>query len=57
MMTMFKMFGAAVALSLSTAAVAAGAACCADLACCVAGADCCEHGRTADMHADMPGMK
>lgn len=39
-MTKFSVLGAALALSLSTAAFAA-ADCCKDMACCREGADCC----------------
>ena len=41
-MTKLKLIGSALALSLSGAAFAAGASCCADMACCKEGADCCK---------------
>lgn len=47
-MTKFKLIGAVVALTLSSAAFAANAAdCCPDMACCHDGADCCDHGAKA----------
>ncbi|HEX8382903.1 MAG TPA: hypothetical protein VF592_05945 [Sphingomonas sp.] len=44
-MTKFKLIGAALALTLSTAAGAVAADCCADMACCKEGADCCDRAR------------
>lgn len=41
-MTKFKFIGAAVALTLSTAALAAGSACCPGMTCCQDGKDCCD---------------
>ncbi len=68
-MMKFKLIGTAIALSLATGSLAAGAGCCAAMACCKDGADCCkgkddksgccDHdkaGSSGDMH-DMPGMK
>lgn len=47
-MSKFKLIGAAVALTISSAAFAATAAdCCPDMACCKDGADCCDHGTKA----------
>lgn len=52
-MTKFKLIGAALALTLSSVAFAAGA-CCADTACCKDGADCCKDGK-ADCCVNMKG--
>ena len=47
-MSKFKLIGAAVALTISSAALAATAAdCCQDMACCKDGADCCDCGTKA----------
>lgn len=56
-MTKIKLIGAAIALSLSGAAFAAGAGCCADMACCKDGGDCCKSkdGKAADCCAKMKG--
>lgn len=63
-MTKFKLIGAALALTLPTAAFAADAGCCcgADKACCKDGADCCakmkpKGGDAPHAPAPMPGMK
>ena len=58
-MTKLKLIGTAVALSLSSAAFAAGASCCADMACCNEGADCCKEqdGKKADCCAGMKDGK
>ena len=60
-MTKLKVIGTALALSLSSAAFATGAGCCADMACCKDGADCCDHGDKAKggNHAGhaMPNMQ
>lgn len=59
-MTTFKLIGAAIALTVSSAAFAAGATCCVDLACCKDGADCCDHAahaKTGDHVATMAGIK